>query len=109
MNKVLSFLCGVCTKIGEAFNGTTINADTGVVEQHRGSVSRPSTGIRHFAAVLALLAAIAFAFEAITGVSLAQTDITSTVSSLSTLWDTIETLAIGIILFVLGRKLLRKV
>lgn len=53
--------------------------------------------------------AFMFVFSLATGSAMAQTDITSTVSSLSSLWTTIQTLAIAIILFVLGRKLLRKV
>lgn len=51
-------------------------------------------------------AGAAFAGSAVS--SFAQTDITSTVSTLSGYWDSIETLGIGVLLFVVGRKLVRK-
>ena len=65
--------------------------------------------VRSSLGLFAIVAALALVFQALTDSAFAQTDITATVSSLSSLWTTIETLAIGIILFVLGRKLLRKV
>jgi len=38
----------------------------------------------------------------------AQTDITSVVSSVSGYWDAVKVVAIAILLFVIGRKVVRK-
>jgi len=38
----------------------------------------------------------------------AQTDITSTISTLSGYWDGVLVIAIGIMLFVVGRKVVKK-
>jgi hypothetical protein len=59
--------------------------------------------------MLAIVAAAILGLSVFTGVASAQTDITSTVSTLSGYWTDIASLAITIVLFVLGRKLLRKV
>ena len=109
MNKLIVFAGNVCSKVKNAFNGTTINADTGVVEQHQSSVSRPSTGFQRFAAALLFVLALACVFSLVTGQVFAATDIDSTVTSLSSTWTTIEQLAIGVLLFVLGRRMARKV
>lgn len=53
-------------------------------------------------AVLALLSLV------LVGSASAQTDITSTISAVEGYWDAVQLLAIGIVLFVLGRKVLRK-
>lgn len=54
--------------------------------------------------------AFVFGLSVITAQAMAQaTDIAGTVSSLSGLWTTIQALAIAVILFVIGRKLLKKV
>lgn len=39
----------------------------------------------------------------------AQTDISSTITSVNGYWTTAETLAIGILLFVLGRRVVKKI
>jgi hypothetical protein len=52
-------------------------------------------------AALLLLGAGAFSASA-------QTDITSTVSSLSGYWTAIDVLAIAVLLFTVGRRLVRK-
>jgi hypothetical protein len=55
-----------------------------------------------------VVAAFALAFAILTGTASAQTDIPSTVTALGGIWTTISALAIVVVLFVLGRKLLRK-
>jgi hypothetical protein len=52
--------------------------------------------------VLALVFGLSFAASA-------QTDIAGAVTAMSTLWDSIELIAIGVIVFVVGRKLFRKI
>lgn len=56
-----------------------------------------------------LVLAFIFALALSTNLASAQTDIASTVTALSGYWTSIAALAITIVLFVLGRKLLRKV
>jgi len=66
--------------------------------------------VKLFPARLLGLFAFALMFLTLAGHAMASgTDINGTVSDLGTLWTTIQTLAIGVILFVLGRKLLKKV
>jgi hypothetical protein len=55
---------------------------------------------------LFLVLAVIFA---LTLTASAQTDIASAVTSMTTLWDAIEVIAIGVIVFVVGRKLFRKI
>ena len=67
--------------------------------------------VRKSLGMLCLLAAIALVFQAATGRALAADgdDITTTIASLGVYWTAIKVFAIGIVLFVLGRKLIRKV
>jgi hypothetical protein len=52
--------------------------------------------------------AIALAVSALTGTASAQTDITSTISTVSGYWDAVKVVAIAILLFVIGRRVVRK-
>jgi hypothetical protein len=63
---------------------------------------RPSLG--RFLMLLAAVALLAFANSAS-----AQTDLTGTLTSLNGYWTTAEGIGIGVILFVVGRKLVRKI
>lgn len=47
--------------------------------------------------------------DAATGSAFAQTDMTSTLVSLNGYWVTAEALGIGILLFVIGRRVVRKI
>ena len=59
---------------------------------------------------LLMLVAVLFAFAIASVTAMADTtDITGTVSTLNGYWTSISALAIAIVLFVLGRRLLRKV
>jgi len=42
-------------------------------------------------------------------VAQAQTDITTAVTSMVTLWNSIEVVAIGVIIFIVGRRLFKKI
>jgi len=55
---------------------------------------------------LALLALLGVFFA---GVANAQTDITSVVDSIDGYWTAAKAIAIGILLFVLGRRVVRKI
>lgn len=87
----------------DAFTGKPITDAAPVVHQSRPGLLQQLLGL------LVLTLALALAMALFTGHVMAQTDITSTVSMLSGYWTAIATLAITIVLFVLGRKLLRKV
>jgi hypothetical protein len=91
-----------------AFGGTTINAETGVVEQHQGSVARPLLGLGRVLNLLLAVACLALALFAMSGVCSAQTDITSTISTISGYWDAVKVVAIAILLFLVGRRIVRK-
>lgn len=55
-----------------------------------------------------MLLGVIIGVAASTSVCSAQTDITSTVTALSGYWTAIAGLAITVVLFVLGRRMLRK-
>jgi energy-converting hydrogenase Eha subunit E len=88
-------------------SGVIIDAATGRVVQDVASrsfrIARPILGL----AMIVL--AFQFALSVFTAIASAQTDITTTVTALSGYWTVIQTLAIAVVLFVLGRRLLRKV
>jgi hypothetical protein len=55
-----------------------------------------------------LLCAAILAIQEFTSNALAQTDIPSTITALSGYWTSIATVAIVVLLFVVGRRLVRK-
>jgi len=52
--------------------------------------------------------AIALAISALTGSACAQTDMTSTITAVSGYWDAVKVVAIGILLFIVGRRVVKK-
>jgi hypothetical protein len=66
------------------------------------------TSLKKFTGNILILAAMALMVSIFTSVCSAQTDITSTVSALSGYWTAIAALAITVLLFVVGRRLVRK-
>lgn len=61
--------------------------------------------LSRFAPALAILALLACVFGS---AAYAQTDIASTITTIEGYWDSVVALAIGILLFVLGRRVVRK-
>lgn len=90
-----------------AFSGTTINAESGVVEQHPGILARPQSGLSRLFSICILLA-IAIVALSFAGVANAQTDMTDTISTVSGYWDAVKVVAIAILLFVVGRRVVKK-
>jgi predicted neutral ceramidase superfamily lipid hydrolase len=66
------------------------------------------TFLKKFTGKFLIVAAMALMVSFFTSVCSAQTDITSTVSTLSGYWTAIATVAITVLLFVVGRRLVRK-
>jgi len=52
---------------------------------------------------------LAFAFTLLCSAAMAQTDITAVVSSISDYWDAAKAIAIAILLFVIGRRVVQKI
>lgn len=95
-----------------------------ILELHLGVNFKPSSSIpvagfpkgtkgmkslKKLAGLVMLALAVLFVFSAVTGTASAQTDMTATLASLNVYWTGVETLGIGVLLFVLGRRLFRKV
>jgi hypothetical protein len=66
------------------------------------------TFLKKFSGKSFIVAAMALMLALFTSVCSAQTDITSTVTALSGYWTSIATVAIAVLLFVVGRRLVRK-
>jgi len=91
-----------------ANRGVILDAATGAPIQN--VVSRNATGFRYLLGMFCILFAFALAFQAMTGVALAtDDDITTTIASLGGYWTAIKVTALAILLFVLGRRIVRKV
>lgn len=58
--------------------------------------------------VACVAVAAALAFSLFTGSACAQTDITTAVSTVSGYWDAVKVISIAILLFVIGRRVVRK-
>ncbi len=67
------------------------------------------TFIRRMIGVACMLLGLFALVAVLTGVASAQTDIGSTLTSVNGYWTTAETLGIGILLFVIGRKVVKKI
>jgi len=66
--------------------------------------------VRPLIGKMLVVLAVAMLFQAMTGLSLAQDlTISDTTTALSTAWTAIEVVAAAVVLFVLGRRLLRKI
>ena len=67
------------------------------------TVARPALGMAMIATAFAL------AWAAMTGSAFATgDDITTTITALSGYWDAVEVVAIAVVLFVIGRRIIRK-
>jgi hypothetical protein len=59
--------------------------------------------LRKIALVLIAVGVLAFA-----GMAQAQTDLPSTITAVSGYWTSVEVIAIGVLLFVVGRRIVKK-
>jgi hypothetical protein len=100
----------VLRKIAGLFTGKTINAHTGKVEQPVSRVQRPhGAGLAAFAGLFCIICAAALLFSAFTGLALADgDDITTMITTLTGYWTAIKVIGIAVLLWVLGKRLLRK-
>jgi len=64
---------------------------------------------RRFVGTFCLAFAALLAFALLTGSAFAQTDVSAAITSVSGYWTAAEVIALGIVLFVVGRKVLRKI
>lgn len=65
--------------------------------------------IRHYISQLCFALAVFGLLEAFTGVASAQTDLPSTITAVSGYWTSAEVIGISILLFVVGRRVVRKI
>jgi len=65
--------------------------------------------LKRFGGYCSTVVGAGVAVAAATGNALAQTDMGSTLTSLNGYWVTAEGLGIGILLFVIGRRVVRKI
>jgi hypothetical protein len=93
--------------VDRMFRGKTYDAQTGAPVQPVARVSRPQSFLHNLFTLFLLVLTLAYAM----GMKLwAQaTDIATAVTTLGTLWNGVEALGILILLFVIGRRFLRKV
>lgn len=90
------------------FSGKTINAETGVVEQHNASVARPQMGLSRYLGLFVFLFALALMLFGASSAQ-AQTDATVIATNAETAFGVIAPITITIAGFYVILKIAKKV
>jgi hypothetical protein len=84
----------------------SIGTNSGVVLQ---KVEYMKAFNKRFLGVCMVFFGALLVFGAVTSIASAQTDMSTTLTSLNGYWTTAEALGIGILLFVIGRRVIKKI